>query len=1052
MSFSKEDLDEFKAEALDLLEIAEKSLLALDSGAEFKTAFDSIFRGFHNLKGAAGIMDMEQLQAHTHELENILMGFKGDTSISKKYINLFLQGIDAAKVLLDGGEVQFDYSMPQPVILNTPNTSKDNNVILDSTTVDDPLEVKDEKILEQKDVSPETMGDFFVECEEIIERVSKHLQSIESGESTKDHLDGLYRDVHSLKGAAYLFSYKNLGDLAHIMESSLERVRSGTHSTSPSLLNGLFKCLEMIEKLLLAEKNGTTNETIENAIPRISKAMTKIENQLPSLDQPSSSEEVSVLDVEQENTQKLEQEQEQEQKSKQVNQLVPKFEETIQKNDPAKPHAANEIKNDDSTSSIRVPVALLDSLMALMGEMVLVRNQVLQFSNKSEDAEFISMSKRLNVVTSEIQAGMMKTRMQPIGNVLGKFTRVIRDLSQDLGKKINLSLTGTETELDKSLLEAIKDPLTHLVRNSCDHGIESPNVRKAAGKSEIGTVSIKAYHEGGQVVIDIQDDGKGLHREVILNKAIEKGVINKVDATKLSEKQIFNLIFAPGFSTAAKITNVSGRGVGMDVVRTNIERIGGTVDLSSVAGQGTLIKIKIPLTLAIVPALTVKCRGGTFAIPQVNLEELVRVDQSMTQNKIEFMHGTPVFRLRGSILPLVDLNVVLDIEHEVNYKDGIVNIAVLNAEQSSFGLIIDQIQDTVDIVVKPLNRLLKSLLAYSGATILGDGSVAFILDVIGISKLAHLKHEKIKTVAKLTPHAYHTNEAQDYLLIKVASPTRHALVLGYVHRLEEFKVKDIEYSGSQRVVRYGNTILPLISVNKGLGYSSTQQNQEIVPTVVIRRADHLYGLEVDAILDTLSSEADLNYSHINNPAIFGNLNTTDELIVVIDPFELIESVFPQRLGSQESLHSGNSMDRNEFVMNAAIDQKKPDISARILLAEDTIFFRKAIKDVLQNMGHEVVAASDGQEAIDLLNQAEKPFDLIVSDIEMPRVNGFQLANAVRNHPKYSSMPMMAVSSKAGLSFMKECKKAGFNIYMEKLRPNMLENAVNDLLSKEKSAV
>ena len=381
------------------------------------------------------------------------------------------------------------------------------------------------------------------------------------------------------------------------MESSLEDVRSGTQAVSKSLVAELFKSLTQIDILISRIKQSATDD------PAVATPQTNAEMPVVA--------EVTVASPVQ----------------KKNEMVMAKTDSLVQespdlKTDPidgagteASAHPAKE-RETEGTSSIRVSVALLDNLMTLMGEMVLVRNQVLQFSNKSEDLDFISMSKRLNVVTSEIQGEMMKTRMQPIGNVFSKFTRLVRDLAQDLKKNLSLNLSGNDTELDKSLLEAIKDPLTHIVRNSCDHGIETPEIRRLAGKPETGTIRIKAYHEGGQVVIEVSDDGRGLHKDILVSKAIEKGLMTQAQVSKLSEKEIFNLIFAPGFSTAAKVTNVSGRGVGMDVVRTNIERIGGTVDLSSVAGAGTSIKIMIPLTLAIVPALIIKCGNGAFAIPQ----------------------------------------------------------------------------------------------------------------------------------------------------------------------------------------------------------------------------------------------------------------------------------------------------------------------------------------------------------------------------------------------------------------------------------------------------
>lgn len=993
MSFTEQEIAEFKTEALELLEMAEKSLLALDGGADFQAGFDAVFRGFHNLKGAAGMMELQQLQAHTHELENIWMSLKSGSSVSKEHISLFLRGIDAARSILDGKEVQFSFELGSS---GTAPKQTSTTPVIEQAPPAEPT-TKSQSATEEAPAAAEfpeaLVNEFVSEGEEIVERVSKNLQALEAGNPPRESVDALYRDVHSLKGSAYLFNFGLLGDLAHAMETSLEGVRKGTHIPTTELLNLLFTCVENIEVLIERIKSKKSFEDLAAAV------RTRIKT-LNSVGQSAPSEASPVATV--------------------ASSAAP----------PAQANTAGEI------SSIRVPVPLLDNLMTLMGEMVLVRNQVLQFSNRSDDLELLSMSKRLNVVTSEIQTEMMKTRMQPIGNVLSKFTRVVRDLSQGLKKQIHLNLSGSETELDKSLLEAIKDPLTHIVRNSCDHGIEAPEIRRQNGKPEAGTIHIKAYHEGGQVVIEVSDDGKGLNKEVLVRKAIEKGIVTEIQAAKFSEKEIFNLIFAPGFSTAAQVTNVSGRGVGMDVVRTNIERIGGAVDLSSVAGAGTSIKIKIPLTLAIVPALIVKCGEGIFAIPQVKLEELVRVDQSSADNKIEILHGAPVYRLRGDILPLVDLNKVLGIQNPTGDQEKtIFNIAVLNAETCSFGVIIDEVRDTADIVVKPLNRLLKSLQVYSGATILGDGSVALIFDVLGISKVAQINSENVGNADAEQRQNGRSNqtEIQDFLLVRLNSPTKHALALSYVNRLEEFQAKDVEYSGHQRMIRYRDMILPLVSANEQLGYTAPAEKKESIPVIVIQRAGMLFGLEVDEIIDTLSTEANTNSSLNKHPGIFGNLNTKDELIVVVNPFELISQAYP---AIQEPPPT------NLVVKNGG---------KKILLAEDTVFFRKAIKNVLEQGGFEVVTAVDGQEALDILSRPGHSFDLLVSDIEMPKVNGFQLASAVRQNPGLTKMPMLAISSRADQSFIAEGTRVGFDIYLEKLKPTLLLDAVNKLIHAKRSA-
>jgi len=858
MAFSKEDLDDFKTEALEILDTAETTFFSIEAGGEFRPLFDTIFRSLHNLKGASGMMELHILQNHIHELETVFMGFKESSIIPKNYITWFLKGIDGARSILDGTEIQFNYQVEQVEASGVVPTQEVIPLA--------PVEVKTEF-----QHSPSALDEFISEGAEIIERISAQLRIVESKQFTSDTINNLYRDIHSLKGAAHLFGYTQLGDIAHIMESKMEPVRDGLENPTKELIDSLYVSIRKIESVMEGISNNTSvaPKQIEE-----SKIEVKMEVKME--------EKVEIAPVA-------------------IVQAVP----TVQLTPIA--HAAEsgeKEKESESGGSIRVPVALLDNLMTLMGEMVLVRNQVIQYSNDSEDLDFLNLSKRLNLVTSEIQGEMMKTRMQPIGNVLSKYHRVVRDLSQELKKSINLNLHGSETELDKSLLESIKDPLTHIVRNSCDHGIETPDVRRASGKTDQGNINIRSYHEGGQVVIEVADDGKGLHKEALIKKALEKGLVTQAQVPNLSEKEIFNLIFAPGFSTAAVITNVSGRGVGMDVVRTNIEKIGGTVELLSVAGKGTTTKIKIPLTLAIIPALIVKSGHETFAIPQVKLEELVRVDQSASENKIEYLHGAPFYRLRGNVLPLVDLNKILGVETKKTDINTVSNIAVLSGDQCSFGLMVDEIQDTADIVVKPLNRLLRSLQVYSGATILGDGSISLILDIHGISKVAHIEtgRENNKSQAALQKS---TSDFQDYLLVRLNSPTKHAIVLGYVHRLEEFKRTDLEISADSRVIRYGKTILPIISVSERLGYPPKKDAplNDMISVVVIQKAGVMYGLEVEEIVDTLSTDADVDSALVNRPGFFGNLNTTEGLIVAIDPFELISIAYPEKV---TQIYSGES--------------------------------------------------------------------------------------------------------------------------------------------------
>src|SRR5208337_2241997 len=443
-----------------------------------------------------------------------------------------------------------------------------------------------------------------------------------------------------------------------------------------------------------------------------------------------------------------------------------------------------------SDSSIRVDVGLLDKVMNLVGELVLARNQVLQFANRMKDTSFLAASQHLNLITTELQEGVMKTRMQPIGNIWGQFPRTVRDVALGCGKEVGIEMEGKETELDKTIIEAIKDPLTHLVRNSVDHGIELPEARVKAGKARVGRLILRAFHEGGQVNIEISDDGAGLSSDRIRKKAIERGVITAEQAARMTEREIFNLIFLPGFSTAEKVTNVSGRGVGMDVVKTNVEKIGGLVDLQSTLGRGTTVRVKIPLTLAIIPALVVTCAGERYAIPQVNLLELVRLEAEHATTAIEMVHGVPVYRLRGRLLPLVYLSRELKLVGKLDSagsNDAAVNIVVLQADDRQFGLVVDEINDSEEIVVKPLRKQLKTVKTFAGSSIMGDGKVALILDVLGLAQRASVvtetRHRAL--TEKVTESAAMAGEKQTFLLFAGPDDSRMAIPLSTLARLEE---------------------------------------------------------------------------------------------------------------------------------------------------------------------------------------------------------------------------------------------------------------------------
>jgi two-component system chemotaxis sensor kinase CheA len=554
----------------------------------------------------------------------------------------------------------------------------------------------------------------------------------------------------------------------------------------------------------------------------------------------------------------------------------------------AKPH-------DTPPESIRVGVTVLDKLMMLVGELVLARNQLVQLTNALEDTGLQAVSERMNLIVTELQAQVMKTRMQPIGNIWGQFPRTVRDVALGCGKEVGIEMEGKETELDKTIIEAIKDPLTHLVRNSVDHGIELPEVRVKAGKDRAGRLILRAFHEGGQVNIEITDDGAGLNVERIRKKAIERALITAEQAARMPEREIFNLIFLPGFSTAEKITNVSGRGVGMDVVKTNVEKIGGTVEVQSTLGRGTTVRVKIPLTLAIIPALVVTCGGDRYAIPQVSLLELVRLKADQVSKGIELVHGAPVYRLRGRLLPLVYLSRELKLAADTGStakSDGAVNIVVVQAEERRFGLVVDQINDTEEIVVKPLRKQLKTVKTFAGSSIMGDGKVALILDVLGLAQRASVVTEtRDRALTEKTAEAATTEgEKQTFLLFAGPGDSRMAIPLSTLARLEEFPVAQVEMSGSQWVTQYRGQILPLIRLNVVLEERRNKLRAlQALPAIdsgpiqvlVLHHEGRSFGLVVDRILDIVEDRADVR-SAATRPAVLYSVVIGERVTELLD--------------------------------------------------------------------------------------------------------------------------------------------------------------------------
>ncbi|MBE2213284.1 MAG: chemotaxis protein CheA [Opitutaceae bacterium] len=764
------------------------------------------------------------------------------------------------------------------------------------------------------DLHQQFVRDMLTESFEGLDRYDQSILRIEQGQSDREMLNDIFRVIHSLKGTAGCLGFQRIQRVAHVGENLLDLLRSGALPPSPAIAEGLLRLSDALRlhldsidatgaesdadqadviELLQALKDGKAPlkrpARVEAETAVVASASTSTADVAPPTVRDSAgswglSEDTAAPQPAT--------------PAPEETAVVPGswglFDEPVVAA-PATPAVATEPIPASTTapssgvegsapavaaalsaagSTVRVDVDLLDRLMNLVGELVLTRNQLVQLaqSKKARSESVTEVSQRLNLITSELQEGMMKTRMQPIGTVWGKFPRIVRDIAHSLGKQVRLETFGSETELDRTIIEAIRDPLTHIVRNSIDHGIESPEKRVVAGKPPEGTLMMRAYHEGGQVNIEIVDDGGGIAVDKVRQRALERGLIKPDEAARMSERELTALIFAPGFSTAETVTDVSGRGVGMDVVRTNIEKIGGSVDVQSTRGQGTSLKIKIPLTLAIIPALVVRTAGQRFAIPQANLLELVRLDGAAARDALEHVYDAPVFRLRGHLLPLVFLRRELTLGQVPPAGTAALNIVVLQADSRQFGLVVDGVCDTEEIVVKPLSKQLKSIPVYAGATIMGDGKVALILDVYGLAQRAQVVSEnRASAGTAATDDAASRRDVRQLLLFSAAGRDRLALPLDAAARLEEFLPDAIERSGTREAVQYRGRILPLVRLSRLLpgAQASPRPAADALQVIVYQQADRTVGLVVDEIRDIVEDEVDLQVGS-SGPGILGS--------------------------------------------------------------------------------------------------------------------------------------------------------------------------------------
>jgi two-component system, chemotaxis family, sensor kinase CheA len=846
------------------------------------------------------------------------------------------------------------------------------------------------------------LREFVTETNESLDVVDVELVRFEQDPSNATIINNVFRLVHTIKGTCGFLGLPRLEALAHAAEALMGRFRDGVPATTDAvtlILASIDRIKQILESLEneQREPDGADDDLISGLTHMAASLDPKKQQAAPPqqtvgtlieqvLERPLLPGEDSLDDLER------------------AFRATP-VDAPVRRVKPVLADNARDDAERNGNQSIRVSVDTLEKLMTMVSELVLTRNQLLEIGRRHEESEFKTPLQRLSNVTAELQEGVMKTRMQPIGNAWQKLPRIVRDLSQELGKHIDLEMQGAETELDRQVLDLIKDPLTHMLRNSADHGLETPEERRAAGKPERGRIRLSAWHEGGFIVIQIADDGRGLNTERIKAKAVAQGLATEPELEKLTEQQIHKFIFTPGFSTAVEITNISGRGVGMDVVRSNIDQIGGTIDVRSVPGVGVSFTVKIPLTLAIVSALIVESAGDRFAIPQLAVVELVRAHGG-SEHRIERIKDTAVLRLRDKLLPVARLSRLLGIAPSApeSVEQGF--IVVTQVGTQTFGIVVDAVFHTEEIVVKPMSSKLRHIALFCGNTILGDGSVIMIIDPNGIAQaLGTTAAVQLQSVAAADAEADRAAQATSLLLFRAGSAQPKAVPLSLVTRLEEIDARKIELSNGRHMIQYRGQLMPLVRMDASVNVRS----EGAQPLLVFSDGMRSMALVVDEIVDIVEDRLDIEVAG-GGEGVLGSAIVKGQATEIVDIGHFMPLAFEDWFRRKE--------------------QTSAPRRRAVLLVDDSPFFRNMLAPVLQAAGFDVTTVGSGAEALAHVDGGGA-LDIVITDIEMPEMDGFALTQALRKHPRGAELPVIGLSSIVSAEAIARGREVGFHDYVAK---------------------
>lgn len=976
----------FLSEAKEHLNELEPALIELEKDYSNKEIIHQIFRCVHSLKGSSGFLGLNGLTKLSHTMENLIALLReGKLTVDENIISILLEGTDILGLMIS--DIDRSESLDnQKIIRKIENiTINDTLTNTEQNTDTNPIPTEQKSdILEQ--LHP------FNPPEEIVN------QSLDEGHLFYIIKLYLKEDIQS-KQRSLIDLLKDIEPLGEIIDSY---VNADKITGLDNALEQEASCEILFSTMMQQDLMIAIVEVSERQITLLNKET--ITKWLPLLRQNRSK---GLL-------------------NESIHENLSKAEDLKNKNTLLNPESSMPYEG-----SVRVSVSLLDDLMNLAGEMVLARNQLVNatLNGNQQGSDLSSILQKINLVTSELQEKVMFTRLQALDVILSKFKRLVRDLARKLDKKINVQTQGEHVELDKSVIEKLSDPLTHIIRNCVDHGIEPPSQRTTLGKPPEGVISISAHHAGGQVRIEIEDDGRGIDPQWVKNEAIKKNLVSAQEVEGLSSKELQQLIFLPGFTTAKEVTNISGRGVGMDVAQTNIEELGGTIELFSEAGVGTKISIQVPMSLAIIPAMVIASIKQKFAIPQINIQEIIKIGK---KHFVQYLHESYVLQWGDELLPIVDLNTLLSKgkpffqeNTPCSEKQGFV--IVLKIDQYKYGLLTDNLLDTEEIVVKPLSSHFKKLPYYSGATILGDGSVIMILDTSGIAQICKIHAKSIyeHNTKKENKKPTSIEERQNILLFKNGTSETFALNLDIVLRIKMIRPQDIEKMGSKEYLKHEDGLLRVIRLHDYMeiekeDYSNYKKLYVIIPKLIPQPM----GIIVTQVEDITQTPVNLDKSTMSGVGILGSTVLNNKVTVFLDIYSLCDAVYPDHKLSKENL--------------------KRFKNKRVLVAEDTPFFRTVSQKFLSNLVGSIDIVNDGLEAWEKIQN--EPYDLVLTDIEMPCMNGLELTQKIKSSEKLKHIPVVALTSFSNPKDELSAKEAGVDGYEVKLNKEHLQNTLKNLLN------